>query len=94
MTFRSSHSNDLRVLYRRGVLNDKRHDLATGQVAEVSGILKEVQAMLFKKEIKVGKSKQNPREQENIRKYGNTQKEQVTNAITRIDLGSLTGDKV
>ena len=43
MTFRSAHSNDLKVLYRRGALNDKRHDLATAQVAEVSGILKDVQ---------------------------------------------------
>jgi len=29
MNFRSSHGNDLKVLYRRGALNDKRHDLAT-----------------------------------------------------------------
>lgn len=41
MTFRSSHGNDLKVLYRRGALNDKRHDQATAQVAEVSGILKD-----------------------------------------------------
>jgi len=44
----------------------------------------------LKKGIQVGKSKENPRQQENIRKYGN----QDVVPIKKIELGKLGGDVV
>jgi len=44
----------------------------------------------LKKGIKVGKSKENPRQQENIRKYGN----QEIVPINKIELGKLGSESV
>ena len=53
MTFRSAHSNDLRMLHKRGSITNKQHEAAHGQVHEVSGILKEAQTLIKEKGIEI-----------------------------------------